>query len=224
MRLASLVALLPCALSAALATGACGFNPTGPGNADDDGATDDAGPDIDACVPSGPETCEGTDQDCDGMIDEGLTAGAPCDGPDADNCTDDMTVCNSMGAVVCGNTSGDDDAELCNAADDDCDGMTDEGFMVTAQCDGTDGDLCREGTLACAPDGLSAVCSDNTSTTTEICNNADDDCNNMVDDGFDLQGDEANCGECGNTCTNDFGTNTCTTGNCVPTCTNGAAE
>ena len=219
MRLTSLAALLLCAAAAA-----CSFHPSDGSNAGDGGDTTDAAIDIDACVASGPETCEGTDEDCDGMIDEGLTTGAPCDGPDADQCPDDMTICNSTGAVVCGNTSGDDDVERCNGADDDCDGMMDEGFMVAATCDGPDGDACKEGTLGCATDGLSAVCSDTTDTILETCNGADDDCDTVIDDGFDLQSDEANCGECGNTCTNVHGTNTCTTGNCVPSCTNGSAE
>lgn len=216
MRLPSLVVVLICATAAA-----CSFKPGG--NSSDDDDTTDAAVEVDACISSA-ETCEGTDQDCDGMIDEGLTTGAPCDGPDADQCTDDMTICNSMGAVVCGNTSGDDDVETCNSADDDCDGRMDEGFMVAAMCDGADTDVCREGTLACAQDGLSAVCSDNTGNTTEICNGLDEDCDMVNDNGFDLQTDEANCGECNNTCTNGFGTNTCTGGNCIPSCTNGAAE
>src|SRR5436190_13600060 len=88
---------------------ACGFHPGGSNGGDDDITTDAM--EVDACVPVGPETCEGTDEDCDGMIDEGLTTNAPCDGPDADQCFDDTTICNSTGAVVCGNTSGDDDAE-----------------------------------------------------------------------------------------------------------------
>ncbi|HUQ07355.1 MAG TPA: hypothetical protein VM261_32910 [Kofleriaceae bacterium] len=222
MRLPSLAALLVCALIASSALAACSFKPNGAGNADDDGDDDtDAAVDIDACVPTA-ETCEGSDQDCDGMIDEGLTQGAPCDGPDADNCTDDMTICNSQGAVVCGDTSGDDDAEVCNSADDDCDGTTDEGFMVGAQCDGADGDMCREGTFACGS-GV-AVCGDNTGTIVEACNGADDDCDGANDNGFDLQNDEANCGQCNTTCVATNGTNTCTTGNCVPACNNGAAN
>lgn len=217
MRSPSLAVLLLCATAAA----ACSFQPNGSNPGDDD--TTDAAVEVDACVPTA-ETCEGTDQDCDNMIDEGLTTGAPCDGPDADQCLDDMTICDANGAVVCGDTSGDDDAELCNGMDDDCDGLVDEGFLVGAMCDGADADLCLEGTNSCALDGTGAVCSDTTPTNVEMCNGADDDCDSTMDEGFDLMGDEDNCGECGNTCTNPRGTTTCTLGNCVPSCNNGAAN
>jgi hypothetical protein len=207
-------------LAVASVAAACGFHPTG--NGGDDVPTDAM--EIDACVFVGPETCEGTDEDCDGMIDEGLTTNAPCDGPDADQCLDDTTVCNSTGAVVCGNTSGDDDAETCNNADDDCDTRVDEDFMVTAMCDGPDTDMCREGTLSCNQAGNDTVCSDTTGDTVELCNNADDDCDMVIDNGFNVQTDTANCGECGNACTNTLGSTSCMGGHCTPVCNNGAAE
>jgi hypothetical protein len=218
MRVSGLATLL---LGAATLV-ACGFHPGGQTGGDEDAAVDAL--DVDACVRVGPETCEGTDEDCDGMIDEGLTTNAPCDGPDADQCLDDMTVCNAAGAVVCGDTSGDDDAETCNGADDDCDTMIDEGFMVAAMCDGADTDLCLEGTLACSQDGTGTVCSDTTTDTVELCNHADDDCDMVIDNGFDLQTDEENCGECGNLCTNALGTTSCLAAHCTPVCNNGAAE
>lgn len=208
--------LLP--LSILLAAAACSFNPGG------DGASPDAPTDareIDACA-VGAETCDGTDQDCDGLIDEGFTIGGACDGPDADSCTDDMSICNAAGSEICGDTSGDDDAELCNTTDDDCDGMTDEGFGVGSDCDGEDGDACLEGTLSCTVDGL--VCGDNTGTIVEICDGNDEDCDGTADDGFDLATDTANCGECNNACTNSRGSTSCMGSMCRPLCTNGAAN
>ncbi|HVK76559.1 MAG TPA: MopE-related protein [Kofleriaceae bacterium] len=136
---------------------------------------------VDACVP-GPELCNATDDDCDGRTDEGLDLGTMCDGPDADQCAEGMVVCNGAGATTCSDDSG-DAVEICNALDDDCDGMMDEGFAVGTMCDGADTDSCREGMIVCAADGT-ATCSDVTGSTPEICNGLDDDCVGGVDDGF----------------------------------------
>ncbi len=180
--------------------------------------------DADTCVPVA-ETCDGTDEDCDGTTDEGFASGDPCDGDDADLCTDDMMVCGDAGAEVCGDTSGDDDVELCNGPglDEDCDGNFDEGFALAA-CDGADSDLCTEGTGSCSADGLGVVCSDATGDIVETCDGTDQDCDGTADNGFDVMTDEANCGECDNPCTNANGTTECLTGNCTPSCTTGSAQ
>jgi hypothetical protein len=176
----------------------------------------------DACVPA-PESCNGLDDNCDGTVDEGFGVGTPCDGPDTDSCADDTRACNGTGTgTICANTSGDDDAELCNGGDDDCDGMIDEGFGVGALCDGADGDMCLEGLASC--DGFGGVtCSDTTGTTAEACNFFDDDCNGVIDD-VDTSSDELNCGACFNACTNGNGTTECIGGVCTPTCSAGAND
>ncbi len=221
MRATLIVIAFGLGLGLGLGVAGCGFQP-GAGATDAADPTD-AGIELDACIPTA-ETCEGTDQDCDGLIDEGFTVGAPCDGPDTDTCADDMTICNASGTEVCGDTSGDDDVELCNGVDDDCDGAIDNGLGIGDQCDGPDGDVCREGTLACDSSTMAAVCSDVTGTTVEVCNGANDDCDTLTDEGFDLTTDEANCGECDNTCTNSLGTTLCLVSACVPTCSVGAAQ
>jgi hypothetical protein len=50
---------------------------------------------------------------------------------------------------------------------------------------------------------------------TEVCNQRDDDCDGMSDEGFDLQGDERNCGSCGNVCSSG---RMCCAGNCGRSC------
>lgn len=49
----------------------------------------------------------------------------------------------------------------------------------------------------------------------EVCNGMDDDCDSMVDEGFDLDADEANCGACGRTCDFANATGECTAGECT---------
>src|SRR5687768_7647074 len=39
------------------------------------------------------EQCNGRDDDCDNLVDEGFDLGVECDGPDSDMCADGITVC-----------------------------------------------------------------------------------------------------------------------------------
>ncbi len=50
---------------------------------------------------------------------------------------------------------------------------------------------------------------------TERCNGIDDNCNGLIDEGFDLQTDMLNCGSCDNACPT--GTTTCVAGMCACT-------
>lgn len=73
--------------------------------------------------------------------------------------------------------------EVCDNADNDCDGQVDEGFVLGDACDGADTDACNEGFVVCGANGAT-TCSDLTTSTVEKCNGVDDDCKNGVDDGF----------------------------------------
>ncbi|HMT36561.1 MAG TPA: putative metal-binding motif-containing protein, partial [Chitinophagaceae bacterium] len=48
----------------------------------------------------------------------------------------------------------------------------------------------------------------------EICNTIDDDCDGIVDEGFNLNTDVNNCGFCGNACIVANGTSICVFGQC----------
>ena len=142
------------------------------------------------CVEEGEgisETCNGSDDDCDGETDEDWPAlGTPCDGDDVDVCEDGVWVCDGAG-VVCG-----DDAagspETCDGEDDDCDGQTDEDWPeLGTPCDGTDGDQCEDGLWVCGDDGV--VCADDAATTAEACNGEDDDCDGQTDEDWSELGE-----------------------------------
>jgi len=60
---------------------------------------------------------------------------------------------------------------------------------------------------------------------TETCNDADDDCDGDVDEGFDVNADVAHCGACNQACTIANGTPRCVSGQCrVAMCTSGWSD
>ena len=85
-----------------------------------------------ACTPP-PETCNGADDDCDTVADDGFTCRRGATG----TCT---TSCGSTGSRTCSTSctwgSCIPPSESCNGTDDDCDGVCDDGY---ACCRGTSG-------------------------------------------------------------------------------------
>jgi hypothetical protein len=124
------------------------------------------------------ETCNGADDDCDGARDNGFgcVLGATT------SCT---SACGSTGSRACeaGCAWGDCEPpdEICNGADDDCDGSADEGFACVAGSSGTCPTACGStGTRQCLGNCTWDLCQ----TPAESCNGQDDDCDGACDDGF----------------------------------------
>ena len=133
------------------------------------------------------ETCNGLDDDCDGQVDNGFNAGLLCVvGTGACRATG-VTQCTVDGAgVQCGAEAGNPAPERCNAIDDDCDGLIDNGFNLRAPCAEGLGNCRRDGTRICSPDGETAQCSVTAGEPhAEACNGEDDDCDGTIDNGFD---------------------------------------
>ena len=196
--------LLPLSLLVGLGLGGCG-----PPDADGDAvaAENDCNDDDATVYPGAPELCDDKDNNCNGEVDE-----QPVDSPvwyfdrDGDGFGDDRIWVKECQPIAAGYVleAGDcDDAdgeaypggvEVCDNADNDCDGAVDEGSEQSdawyADVDG-DGYGDPEGLLyACfEPEGYvdnSEDCDDTDPEkkpgAPEYCNGADDDCDSVVDE------------------------------------------
>ena len=184
-------------------TGTVGPGATGPGSSTTDDATTGDDPSGDGSTgsigncESTPEACNGEDDNCDGVVDEGCD----CVDGDSEDCFSGDMANRGVGLCATGTRTCADGTwgtcegetlptdEVCNGADDDCDGGTDEDFgqltcgvgicMVVV-------DACTNGSeVECVPGDP----------TDEECNGLDDDCDGDVDElpCECLNGEEQDC-------------------------------
>jgi len=190
--------------------GACTIIACLPGYVNSDGDTA-TGCDY-QCTPTGPEVCDGVDNDCDHNVDENLTpppgicnGNGPCAAPGGGGPAAKCRACGGVTRWRCLYEAPDYDpatietdacGELlvqenrCDDVDGDCDGVTDESFPTKGDaCDDGGIGICRgTGNIICDPsDNTQTKCDitspGQTALAQELCNNKDDNCNGMVDEG-----------------------------------------
>jgi hypothetical protein len=155
-------------------------------------------------LPGAAEICNGIDDDCDGIVDEGLSRAC---GNMVGACRLGTQTCvgGQFGACTGGVGPA---SEICNGTDDDCDGMVDNGCLCrmgeTRPCyGGPQGTAeigpCKAGTQSCTVANGQASwggCTGQVLPVAETCNNLDDDCNGRVDDGITRGCGTSAIGEC----------------------------
>ena len=132
------------------------------------------------------ERCDGRDEDCDGLVDDGLPGlGEACSAGLGQCAAVGMGACDpALGVVVCDARAGVPTVEVCNGEDDDCNGLVDDGLGVGDACEVGLGDCHAQGTFVCNPASGAVACDALPGEATpERCDGVDNDCDGTVDDG-----------------------------------------
>jgi hypothetical protein len=145
------------------------------------------------------ESCDGYDNDCDGVIDDGQTPlKTVFADDDKDNFGDPakpLVVCQTPAGYVdnnqdCAPTDRNrfpGAQELCNGLDEDCDGTPDDGPVESGRACGDAGfGECAAGTTACL--GGTVQCLPNNVPVLDVCDGLDNNCNGQTDEQPDCGG------------------------------------
>jgi hypothetical protein len=136
----------------------------------------------------GEEVCDGKDNDCDNVVDEGVTRACNTTRAGIGICKAGTETCAAgtfgpcLGSVT-------PRSEICDAAmlDEDCDGAANQGCActegATAAC-GVSAGACELGSWTCNGGSWGPVCSGGKGPSAETCNNLDDDCDGSTDEGL----------------------------------------
>jgi hypothetical protein len=177
---------------------------------------------VDTCSPGSPAandvTCDGTDDDCNGVADEDFVVTDTACGVGA--CAAQGRTTCSAGHVVdsCSPRPPAPWDATCDGRDDDCNGSIDEDYAPQQVSCGV-GACAAAGTTTCSGGQVLNSCTPANGTGSDaICNGIDDDCNGTVDEEFASQSTRCGVGSCAG-----HGTTSCISGHITDSCMPGGA-
>jgi hypothetical protein len=165
----------------------------------DDDAVGDAPDDVlDDCVPTGEEVCDGLDNDCNGVIDDGFDIDS-----DVENCGVCDYVCEvPNGTPAC--VAGECVVDTCLEGFHDLNGGAGDGCeyecTATTESESDDDGTCSDEMDNDCDGRVDVDDSDCADCYPEFCDTLDNDCDDLVDEDFNLTNDIYNCGSCGTAC------------------------
>ena len=185
------------------------------------------GPCQNSVGPSRRNCASAADNDCNGTADnregacqcqDGATRSCGACGIGVERCV--VSPDGSSSAFgACSGDPGPRPRNCLSTADNNCNGTPDNqepqcecAIGTTRACDTHPQDgigICRAGSQACVgtagnTQSVWGQCQNSVGPAAETCDGRDNDCDRSVDDGFDLQNDASNCGQCGNRCATGF--------------------
>ncbi len=156
---------------------------------------------LDSCRPgaaaSTDATCNGVDDNCDGLVDEGYAPHVITCGAGACTATGFSRCESGVENTSCTPGQGATNDATCNGVDDDCDGRIDEDYVARPTacgrgvCAGTGATSCVGGVEA-----DSCVAANPPAVSDSSCNGLDDDCDGNVDEDYAAQITQCGLGAC----------------------------